>query len=106
MWKKIYTFWTNTEAYPELDTNIVNKDIYIRILNGIEQMIKKFCYKADAVAVELETNLVYQKDRTEMIKKSENINAWSFDKSIVIDDLLEFSCSRVKDRNIYIYTGK
>lgn len=76
--KNIYTFWIDTEAYPELDTNIVNKDIYIKLFDEIEQMTKK----------------------------SENISAWSFDKSVNIDDLLEFSCSRVGDRIIYIYNGK
>lgn len=65
-------------------------------------MMKKFGYRVDVIAAGIETNLVYQKDRTEMIKKSYNINAWSFDKSIVIDDLLEFSHSRIGDRDIFI----
>lgn len=99
--KNIYTFWINTETYPELDTDIGNKDIYLKIFGGIEQITKKFAYSVDVIAAGIETNLVYQKNRTEMIKKSYNINAWSFDKSIVIDDLLEFSHRRIGDRDVF-----
>lgn len=99
--KIIYTFWINTETYPELDEDIWNKDIYLKIFGGIEQMIKEFDYRIDTIATGIETNLVYEKDRMEMIKKSENINAWSFDESIIMDDLLEFSHSRIGDRDVF-----
>ncbi len=100
--KYIYTFWINTETHPELDTDIGNKDIYLKIFAEIDQMIKKFGLRVDTIAAGIETNLVYHKDRKEMIKKSYNINAWSFDKSIIIDDLWEFSHSRIGDRDIFI----
>lgn len=99
--KIIYTFWINTETYPELDADIWNKDIYLKIFGGIEQMIKEFDYRIDTIATGIETNFVYEKDRMEMIKKSGNINAWSFDKSIIMDDLLEFSHSRIGDRDVF-----
>lgn len=35
-------------------------------------------YRVDTIAMGVETNLVYQKDKKEMIKKSWNINAWGF----------------------------
>lgn len=103
--KIIYTFWINTETYPELDADIWSKDIYLKIFGGIEQMIKEFDYRIDTIAAGIETNLVYQEDRIGMIRKSGNINAWSFDKAIIMDDLLEFSCSRIGDRDILVYTG-
>lgn len=103
--KYIYTFWINTETYPELDTDIWNKDIYLKIFSGIEQMTKEFGYRVDTIATGIETNLVYEKDRMEMIKESGNINAWSFDKSIIMDDLLGFNHRRIGDRDVFIYTG-
>lgn len=103
--KYIYTFWINTETYPELDTDIWDKDIYLKIFRGIEQMIKEFSYRVDTIAAGIESNLVYQKDRMEMVKNSENINVWSFDKPIITDDLLGFNHSRIGDRDILVYTG-
>lgn len=103
--KYIYTFWINTETYPELDTDIWDKDIYLKIFRGIEQMIKEFSYRVDTIAAGIESNLVYQKDRMEMVRNSENINVWSFDKPIITDDLLGFNHSRIGDRDILVYTG-
>lgn len=103
--KYIYTFWINTEAYPELDTDLWNIDIYLKIFSEIQQITKEFGYLVDAVAVGIETNFVYQKDMMEMIKKSENINAWSFDKPITTDDLLGFIHRKIGDNDIYISTG-
>ena len=100
--KYIYTFWINTETYSELDTDTWNKDIYLKIFSGIEQITKEFGYRVDTIATGIETNLVYQKDRKEMIKKSENIKAWAFDESIITDDLLEFNHSKIGDKDIYI----
>ncbi len=104
--KNVYTFWINTETYPKLDTDIWNKDIYLKIFSGIEQITKEFGYRVDVIATGIETNLVYQKDRMEMIKNSGNINAWSFDKPIITDDLLGYNHSRIGNRDVFIYTGK
>lgn len=100
--KIIYTFWINTETYPELDVDIWNKDIYLKIFGGIEEVIKEFAYRVDTIAIGIETNLIYKKDRTGMIKKSDNINAWGFDQSMTIDDLSGFSRSRIGDRDLLI----
>lgn len=104
--KYIYTFWVDTESYPELDLDIWNKDICLKIFKGIEQIEKEFGDRVDVIAAGIETNLVYKKDRLEMIHDSENINVWGFDKSIITDDLLGFDRSKIGDRDIFVYTRK
>ena len=101
--KYIYTFWIDTETYPELDTDVGNEHIYLKIFRGIEQMTKNLGYIIDVIAIGIETNLVYQKNRFKTVKKSQNISDWSFDKCNIMGGLFGYNHTRISDREIFIH---
>lgn len=75
----VYTFWINTEGFPELDINNItpqNKACYVRAHAALETLLKKYKLPFRAITIGLESQIQYDSDIAEMILKSTGVVVW------------------------------
>lgn len=75
----IYNFWINTEGFPELDSDSINKNNasqYLHAYQTIGKLLKKLQIDFKAIAIGVESSIQYNDDMGNMINHSKNITAW------------------------------
>lgn len=75
----IYNFWINTEGFPELDSDTINKDNFMQYLHAyqiIGKLLKKHPIDFKAIAIGVESDMQYSDDIKDMINHSKNITVW------------------------------
>lgn len=75
----IYNFWINTEGFPELDNDSINKNNaiqYLRAYQTIGKLLKKQQIDFKVIAIGVESDIQYSDDMDNMINHSKNIIAW------------------------------
>lgn len=80
----LYTFWINTEGFPELDFDKItdmNKKYYNQVYQVLDKLIKKFNFSFNYIAIGLESNIRCCADITTAMSGSNNMIVWLIKKS-------------------------
>lgn len=75
----MYTFWINTEGFPELDVDQItneNKKYYDYAYHILDRLIKKYDFPFEYIAIGLESDIQYCIDIKKMISNSNNVVVW------------------------------
>lgn len=75
----IYTFWINTEGFPELDADRItaeNKSYYKHAYHILGSLIQKYSFPFQYIAIGLESDIQYSSDIKEMISHSYGVIIW------------------------------
>ena len=81
----LYTFWINTEGFPELDCDVINKKnrkYYEKIYQTISNLENEEKNTIKIVGIGVESEFYISGKIEEIIEKSKNILAWVFDDGI------------------------
>ncbi len=87
----IYTFWLDTEGYPELDCDVINdrnKVYYKKIYQIIVDLEKKQKDLLRVVGIGIESDFHYNKNVLDIIQNSYNITSWILNNDINLKDIL------------------
>lgn len=87
----IYTFWLDTEGYPELDCDIINdrnKIYYKKIYQIIVDLEAKQKDLLKIVGIGIESDFHYSKNVLDIIQNSYNITSWILNNDINLKDIL------------------
>ncbi len=88
----IYTFWMNTEGYPEMDRDAINSEnssFYEKIYQVILNLENLAPNTIETVGIGIETYFSYSENLMKMIRDSRNMNTWILDGSVKTDKILE-----------------
>lgn len=103
----VYNLWINTEGYPDLDAdelNSRNKHYFQKFYQIFEEMEGQQNIGFRILGIGLETNFQYEKENSDVIKKSKNIIAWIVNKDYVNDtDLIDYRENEDVGMNIAIF---
>lgn len=75
----LYTFWINTDGFPELDADKItdaNKKYYDQAYHVLDRLIKKFNLPFDYIAIGLESDIGCCTDIRTAISNSNNVIVW------------------------------
>lgn len=81
----VYNFWINIEGYPDLDVDKINPNneyYFQKFYQTFGELIKKQDIEFRILGIGLETNFQYERNNTDIIKKSENIISWIGNKDL------------------------
>ncbi len=75
----LYTFWINTEGFPELDadkTTDANKKFYNQVYHILDRLIKEFNLQFNYIAIGLESDIKCCADIRIAMSNSNNVVVW------------------------------
>lgn len=81
----LYNFWINTEGFPELDDDSINKNNVLQYLHAyqiIGKLLKKQQIDFKVIAIGVEGDIQYSDNIKNMINYSQNITAWIIHQDI------------------------
>ena len=84
----VYNLWINTEGYPDLDADEINsrnKHYFQKFYQIFEEVEGQLNIEFRILGIGLETNFQYEKENSDVIKKSQNIIAWVVYKDYLND---------------------
>lgn len=80
-----YNIWINTEGYPELDSDVINKD-NIEFFNKLYNLLKKVLSEQNIqykiLAIGEETLFFYSRDINNILTKSRNVISWIINEKL------------------------
>ena len=80
----LYTFWINTEGFPELDVDKItdaNKKYYNQVYRILDRLIKEFNFSFNYIAIGLESDVRCCADIRTAMSNSNNVVVWLIKKS-------------------------
>lgn len=75
----LYTFWINTEGFPELDVDKItdaNKKYYNQVYHILDRLIKEFNLPFNYIAIGLESDIRCCADIRTAMSNSDNVVVW------------------------------
>lgn len=75
----VYNLWINTEGYPDLDAdkiNTRNEHYFQKFYQTFGEVVKKQNIAFRILGIGVETKFQYEKNNSDIIRKSENIISW------------------------------
>lgn len=81
----VYNLWINTEGYPVLDEDKISPDnehYFQKIYRIFEELREEQGIDFRIIGIGFETCFQYERENSEVIKKSKNIIAWIFSKEM------------------------
>ena len=94
----VYNLWINTEGYPVLDEDKISPDnehYFQKIYRIIEELREEQGIDFRIIGIGFETCYQYERENSEVIKKSKNVIAWILSK--YMNSNMELSDYRKKD---------
>lgn len=103
----VYNLWINTEGYPDLDADEINsrnKHYFQKFYQIFEEVERQQNIGFRILGIGLETNFQYDKENSDVIKKSKNIIAWVVNKDYLNDmDLINYRKKKNVGMNMVIF---
>lgn len=103
----VYNLWINTEGYPDLDADEINsrnKHYFQKFYQIFEEVEGQLNIEFRILGIGLETNFQYEKENSDVIKKSHNIIAWVVYKDYLNDmDFINYRKKKDVETNIVIF---
>ncbi len=88
----LYTLWINTEGFAMLDCEKLTMDnskFYKNLIQAVLEMNRLIENSFEVVGIGLETDLCYEKDIMDIVRKSKNMMIWMLNKHDAINIPLE-----------------
>lgn len=96
-----YTFWINTEGFPEIDVDEIteqNKKYYVSACSILEHLMEKYVIQFECIAIGLESEVQYSSDMVKMISESSGVVVWLINKDYDINLPREFMRVSISNR--------
>lgn len=104
----LYTLWINTEGYPMLDCEKItldNCEFYKEIIKSILALNGLIENSFEVVGIGLETDICYEKNVMDIIRKSRNVMIWMVNKREELNiQPEEFKCDIIE--GVYVLQRK